>query len=131
MEVPMSDRPLGIAFVPVLLLGLASCAPGPVAGSQGRPYTPEQAISAQGNKVAVAGVASVSDANGMPGTFIRLTAPDTEVPFVGYISIDNERQFPNPGQLQGHTIEITGVVETRGTIPMIMLTSPDQVRVLR
>jgi hypothetical protein len=93
--------------------------------------TPEQAISAQGQKVAVAGVASLSDANGMAGTFIRLTAPDSDVPFVGYISSDNERQLPNPGELSGRVVEITGVVETRGSVPMINLTSPSQIRVLR
>ncbi len=127
----MRIHPARLACASLLLLGLAACSSGPVAGARGRPFTPEQAISAQGNKVAVAGVASVGDADGMPGTFIRLTAPDSNVPFVGYISIDNERQFPNPGQLQGRMVELTGVVETRGSIPMIMLTTPDQVRVLR
>jgi hypothetical protein len=120
-----------LASVPMFFVSGALAFAQP-AGSEEYPMTPEQAISvsSQGQNVAVAGVATVSEAIGLPGTFIRLTAPDSAIPFVGYIDIDNEPEFPNPAQFDGRKIKITGVVETRGSVPMIELTSPHQIALL-
>jgi hypothetical protein len=96
------------------------------------PITPTQAMAAQGQNVTVEGVASLSDANGMPpGMFIRLGAGGRDAPFAGYISADNQGKFPGLGTLRGRMVAITGVVETTTTIPIIRISSPDQIRIVR
>jgi hypothetical protein len=118
-------------FIAFLLLGSLGAAAADSPGAEGTPLTPQQALGRQGQKVAVKGVASISDALGLPGIFIRLTGPGSNIPFVGYIENNNQRQFPSPRELEGKTIEIIGVVETSGSIPMIRLTSADQMKIIR
>ena len=96
------------------------------------PITPNQAMANQGQNVTVEGVASISDANGMPaGLFIRLGGGGRDAPFAGYISAENQGKFPGLGTLKGKMVAITGVVETTTTIPIIRITSPDQIRIVR
>jgi hypothetical protein len=96
------------------------------------PITPNQAMANQGQNVTVEGVASISDANGMPaGLFIRLGGGGRDAPFAGYISAENQGKFPGLGALKGKMIAITGVVETTTTIPIIRIVSPDQIRIVR
>ena len=111
-------------------------AAGALADTVGRPaeqsITPEQAMAAQGQNVTVEGIASLSDANGMPpGLFIRLSTTGPGAAFAGYISAANQDKFPGLGTLQGKDVAITGVVETTTTIPIIRITSPDQIRIGR
>jgi hypothetical protein len=97
-----------------------------------RRITPEQAQGSQGQSVTVEGVASLSDAHGMPeGTFIRLSTTGRGAAFAGYVAAGNYNRFPDLRDLDGRVISITGVVETTSTIPIIRLTSADQIRIVR
>jgi hypothetical protein len=99
----------------VLLSSTALLAADPGATPAQTPITPEQAMAAQGQNVTVEGMASLSDANGMPaGLFIRLSTTGPGAAFAGYISADNQGNFP------GLT-----------TIPIIRITSPDQIRIVQ
>lgn len=102
-----------------------------LAGSSDNALTPQQAIGRQGQNVTVQGIAAVTEAAGLPGLYVHLSLPDSHVPFVGYIAVNNEGEFPDPRELNGKTIEISGVVETDGSIPMIRLTHPDQIKIVR
>jgi hypothetical protein len=116
----------------VLLSSTTLLAADPGATPAQTPITPEQAMAAQGQNVTVEGVASLSDANGMPaGLFIRLSTTGPGAAFAGYISADNQGKFPGLGTLRGRVVAITGVVETTTTIPIIRITSPDQIRIVR
>ena len=106
----------------------AQTAPAPPS----RRITPEQAQGNQGQSVTVEGVASLSDAHGMPpGLFIRLSTTGPGAAFAGYISKEDQTKFPGLGDLRGRVIAMTGVVETTSTIPIIRLTTPDQIRIVR
>jgi hypothetical protein len=116
----------------VLLSSTALLAADPGATPAQTPITPEQAMAAQGQNVTVEGMASLSDANGMPaGLFIRLSTTGPGAAFAGYISADNQGNFPGLGTLRGRVVAITGVVETTTTIPIIRITSPDQIRIVQ
>jgi hypothetical protein len=95
------------------------------------PITPERALGYQGQNVTVEGTATVSDAHSLLGVFVRLKSPDKPRPaFAGYITPENERQFPGLQTFNGRTIDITGIVETNtGTVPLIRLLSADQMKV--
>ena len=101
------------------------------AAAADHPLTPQQALGQRGQNIVVEGRASITDALGLPGIFIRLTGPGSNVPFIGYIETSNQAQFPNPRELEGRTVEMSGVVETSGSIPMIRLTSADQIKIIR
>lgn len=114
----------------LMLSSTALLAADPGATPAETPISPEQAMRAQGQNVTVEGVASLSDANGMPaGLFIRLSTTGPGAAFAGYISAENQGKFPGLGTLQGKMVAITGVVETTTTIPIIRITSPDQIRI--
>jgi hypothetical protein len=113
-----------IAFV-----GLAAILSGSV-GAFAAAISPQQAAANPGQNVIVEGVATVSEADGLPGLFVRLDSP-SHAPFVGYIPANIENKFPDIQQLQGKTVDITGVVETGSQIPMIRLTSADQIKIVQ
>jgi hypothetical protein len=116
----------------IAMMSSANVLADTVATPAAQPITPEQAMANQGQNVTVEGVASLSDANGMPaGLFIRLSTTGPGAAFAGYISADNQDKFPGLGTLKGKLVAITGVVETTSTIPIIRITSPDQIRVVR
>ena len=119
---------LSAAFACITTIGAIAA---DLPGSADNAITPQQAIGRQGQNVVVEGVADVTEADGLPGLYVHLSAPDSHVPFVGYISTNNEEHFPDPRGLNGKTIAISGVVETDGSIPMIRLTSPDQIKIIR
>ncbi len=93
------------------------------------PISPQQALGMQGQNVIVEGVATVSEADGVPGLFVHLNAEDRS-PFVGYVSANNEDKFPDLSQLQGKTVDISGVVEISNGRPMIRLSSADQIKIV-
>ena len=119
------------AFLCALLALPAAAFADDVPGSADNALTPQQAIGRQGQNVVVAGIADVTEADGLPGVYVHLSTPGSHVPFVGYISTNNEGQFPDPRGLTGKTVEISGVVETDGSIPMIRLTHPEQIKIVR
>jgi hypothetical protein len=121
----MTFRKISCAGALVLLLA-------PAAGvAQTRPISPQQAMGDQGQKVTVEGVANVSEAEGLPGLFVRLNAKGSSTPFAGYISTGNEDKFPDIHALEGKTVDITGVVETSGSVPIIRISSAGQLKVIR
>lgn len=122
---------MAVAGATVLLLLPAGSFADDVPGSVQNPLSPEQAIARQGQSVTVEGRANVTEADGMPGVFVRLSNPDSHVPFVGYVETNNEGKFPDLRALQGRVVDITGIVETRSTPPMIKLTSADQIKIVR
>jgi hypothetical protein len=121
----MTFRKMSCAGALVLLLA-------PAAGvAQSGPVSPQQAMGDQGQNVTVEGVATVSDAEGLPGLFVRLNAKGSSTPFAGYISTGNEDKFRDIRALEGKTVDITGVVETSGSIPIIRISSAGQLKVIR
>jgi hypothetical protein len=125
-------RKLAFGSAMAVLLSSVTALAQPSDRSQEQPITPEQAFSNQGQHVTVEGIASLSDANGLPaGLFLRLSTTGPGAAFAGYISAENQGKFPGLGTLQGKLISITGVVETTSTIPIIRLTSPEQIRIVR
>jgi hypothetical protein len=128
----MTHAIMKAAAAAALCAAMWGCGGPGVQGSSDNPVSPQQALGRQGQNVTVEGVARVSEADGMPGVFIRLDNPrGPHVPFVGYISVNNEGMFPDLRELDGRRIDISGVVETTGTIPMIRLTSADQITIVR
>lgn len=119
------------AFACALLALPAGAIAADMPGSVDNAITPQQASGRQGQNVVVEGVADVTEADGLPGLYVHLSTPDTHVPFVGYIATNNEDHFADPHGLNGKTVEISGVVETDGSVPMIRLTSPGQIKVIR
>jgi hypothetical protein len=115
--------------ITVILIFLLSpiCALAEKSGSPEQPFSPQQAIGHQGHHVTVEGIASVRDADGLMGTYVWLKNPKN-VLFVGYVSVNNKARFPDLQNLDGKKIDITGVVETFNSIPMIRLTSANQIR---
>lgn len=125
-------RKLALTSATAILLSVAAASAQQSERSVNQPITPGQAFSNQGQSVTVEGIASVADANGMPaGLFLRLNdRGGRDAPFAGYIAAENQDRFPGLGTLQGKLVSITGVVETTSTIPIIRLTSPEQIRIV-
>ena len=127
-----SIKKLAVGSVIVVILSSVTALAQPSERSADQPITPEQAYSSQGQNVTVQGVASLSDAHGMPpGVFIRLSTTGPGAAFAGYITVEDQGKFPGLGTLKGKMVSISGVVETTNTIPIIRLTSPDQIRIVR
>ena len=124
-------------FRNLLCAGAIALALSPSAFAQNRapaetPISPEQASGSAGQRVTVEGIASLGDANGMPdGVFVRLMDVGRGAVIAGYISKGNEERFPDLRSLEGKLIVITGVVETETGIPIIRVTSADQIRIVR
>lgn len=99
-----------------------------------RRVSPEQATGMKGQNVTVEGYASLGSANSMllPGVYLRLNSNGGDgSPFAGFIAQGDEYKFPDLDRLEGRVIAMTGVVESTNTIPMIRLTSPNQIIVVR
>jgi hypothetical protein len=98
-----------------------------------RRITPEQTTGSKGQNVTVEGVATISDANSMllPGIAVHLNSNgQRSAPFAGYIAAGDTYKFPDLRELDGRVISMTGVVEATNTIPIIRLTSPDQITIV-
>jgi hypothetical protein len=98
--------------------------------AQGSPISPQQALAAQGQDVIVEGTAAISEAVGMPGTFVRLT-DNSDATMIGYIPQGDESRFPDLKELDGKRVEMTGVVEQSNGHSMIELSSASQLRIVQ
>lgn len=95
------------------------------------PIKPEQARSNEGQNVVIEGIASVHDAQRRLGWYIDLNGAGSSSPFAGYIPDEDKSQFPNLSDINGKTVDITGVVQFRNGKPIIKMSDAHQLRVVR
>ena len=81
----------------------------------------------QGNGVTIGGRAHVY--KGAEGTYINIENPGLTRSITGFISFGDEPTFPGLSDLNGRSVEITGVVYSDGRA-LILLNDPDQLRVM-
>ena len=63
------------------------------------------------------------------GTYIEIEMPNATRRVVGYIPFGDEPTFPQLARVEGHVVEITGVVGLDGSA-MITMTDPTQLVIL-
>ena len=85
------------------------------------------ALTAQGSVSAVRGLAHVEE--GAQGTYIHLEIPGATRAVSGFIPFGDEPTFPGLKNIEGHTVEIAGVVVLDGA-PMIVMTDPAQLAII-
>jgi hypothetical protein len=114
-----------------VLILLATSAPLAMAQSGGfsNPLAPDQARGHIGNNVVVEGTAHVHDADTWLGVYVELGNHPGGTTFAGYIPHENLRNFPNLRAIDGHRVDITGVVQIRKEgFPIVIMTSANQLR---
>ena len=84
-------------------------------------------VLAGGDGTIIDGIAHVEP--GAFGTYVVLDRPDSAAPVAGYVAFGNEHGFPDLYQLDGHRVQIHGVVSMYG-MPLIQMTDPDQLEVI-
>jgi hypothetical protein len=97
----------------------------PMLAAQAQPM-PNQVLG-NGDNTVVSGRAHVYQ--GALGTYIMVRRPASNSIAAGFIPFGDEGAFPDPTQLEGHRVAISGVVAMYG-MPMITMTSPDQLEVV-
>jgi hypothetical protein len=95
------------------------------------PIKPEQARSNEGQNVVIEGIARVHVAERRLGWYIDLGGTGPSSLFAGYIPAENKKQFPNLSELDGKTVDITGVVQFRNSKPIIKMTDAHQLHLVR
>lgn len=98
-----------------------SCAP-----ALAEPATPAQ-MTAQGTATTIRGRAHIERTP--LGTYITLENPYYARRYAGFVSFGNDGAFPDLFELEGRTVEISGVLVLDGRI-YIAMTDPNQLRVL-
>ena len=104
------------------LIVVASCLPA-AAQSLG----PRLQSVVQGNSVTVGGRAHIY--RGAEGTFINIENPRLTRSISGFISFGDEPTFPGLSDLNGRSVEISGVVYSDGR-PLILMYDPDQLKLM-
>ena len=81
----------------------------------------------QGNGVTIGGRAHVM--RGAEGTYIDIENPNLTRSITGFIAFGNESTFPGLSSLDGHMVQISGMVYSDGRA-MIGMNDPHQLRVM-
>jgi len=103
------------------LMMVASCLP-----ALAEPATPAQLV-AQGTSTIIRGRAHIERTP--QGTYITLENPYYPRTYAGFIAFGNDGAFPGLFELEGRTVEISGVLVLDGRV-YIAMTDPNQLRVM-
>lgn len=97
---------------------------------QAETISPSDASHYIGSFSTVEGVVSQVATSGGGTTFINFGGRYPNHTFYAVIFRNNSGQFPGVHALEGRTIAISGTVETYKGKPQIILTSPDQIKLV-
>jgi hypothetical protein len=117
-----------------VIIALAICvtAASPAVAMEFNAISPTQALGYQGSNVKVEGPASVRPATGSrEGVEIALRSGDNSAVVIGYIPKGNVDRFPDLNGLDGHIVDVSGVLEMDSGQAEIRVTSPEQLAIAR
>lgn len=92
------------------------------------PLRPDQARANLGENVIIEGTAAIHDAERRDGWYIDLNGHGPSSPFAGFIPYEDLNQFPHLQEMDGKRVDITGIVQLRRGVPIIIMTSAYQLR---
>src|SRR4051812_20133391 len=95
------------------------------------PIAPSAAIASVGKIVTVEGVASIYTPGRNTMTFVDLGGSGRSAPFSGVIFAADFSTFPNVAALNGKTVDISGTIQLYQGKPEIILTSPEQLKLVQ